>query len=264
MSFIFCIFSLFFSFSFIFFLYFFSADPEQGPTKQELLDLLKNCDLAGASSSNSIVSSRTPSPSPSLLSIMYPGYKPVNVGVSRIDTPISTPIMQHNASQPNHMQTPYYGELNDPSPSSPRLSGVFSGSNLSLNENITGIPQHEMDGENGRDAQNVSLYSQLLQDDSTNEASVAAISRSSTKHLDPSEVKIPNRPMSSSEVLEAETNNELYLLRRVSSDTTRPVTKKHTSKDCKDATLVPAVNNRNDLMEKKTSSLASSEGTNEL
>lgn len=47
-----------------------------GPTKEELLDLLQNCDMSANSRVSSVVSSRAPSPSPSLMSIMYPGLKP--------------------------------------------------------------------------------------------------------------------------------------------------------------------------------------------
>lgn len=47
-----------------------------GPTKEELLDLLQNCDISANSRVSSVVSSRAPSPSPSLMSIMYPGLKP--------------------------------------------------------------------------------------------------------------------------------------------------------------------------------------------
>ena len=47
---------------------------EGGPTKEELLDLIQSCDVS-ASRASSVVSSRTPSPSPSLMSIMYPGLR---------------------------------------------------------------------------------------------------------------------------------------------------------------------------------------------
>jgi hypothetical protein len=46
-----------------------------GPTQEELLEQLQKCDIC-ASRVSSVVSSRAPSPSPSLMSIMYPGLKP--------------------------------------------------------------------------------------------------------------------------------------------------------------------------------------------
>ncbi|XP_019849833.1 PREDICTED: SH3KBP1-binding protein 1 isoform X2 [Amphimedon queenslandica] len=99
-------------------------------SQQELLHLLKNCDLAGASRSSSVMPSRTPSPSPSLLSIMCPGYKPVPAPVSHMGTPISTPLMRHN-------QGPEEQDLLLPlsvvdGRQNIRSSGVFSGSTLSL------------------------------------------------------------------------------------------------------------------------------------
>ncbi|XP_064402995.1 BTB/POZ domain-containing protein KCTD3-like isoform X2 [Halichondria panicea] len=53
-----------------------SCTEEGGPTKAELLDLLQHCEVGGASRMSSAVSSRAPSPSPSLMSIIYPGFKP--------------------------------------------------------------------------------------------------------------------------------------------------------------------------------------------
>lgn len=43
-----------------------------GPTRAELLELLHNCDVSCGTSS--LVSSRAPSPSPSLLSLIFPGH----------------------------------------------------------------------------------------------------------------------------------------------------------------------------------------------
>lgn len=92
--------------------------------------MLKNCDLAGASRSSSVIPSRTPSPSPSLLSIMCPGYRPVPAPVSHMGTPISTPLMRHNqGTEERDLLLPpsvVDGVQNI------RSSGVFSGSTLSL------------------------------------------------------------------------------------------------------------------------------------
>lgn len=100
-------------------------DFKKSLTQDELLRLLKNCDLAGASRSNSVMSSRTPSPSPSLMSIMCPGYKPHPQPVSRMGTPISTPLMRHEESSEHLMPPPHLTTEH-------RSSGVFSGSTLSL------------------------------------------------------------------------------------------------------------------------------------
>ena len=191
---------------------FYKAELEQGPTKQELLNLLKNCDLAGASCSNSIVSSRTPSPSPSLLSIMYPGFKQTNI-VSRIGTPISTPIMQHPSGQTIDIQPHYYNESGDPA--ALRMSGLFTGSNLSLN---TETPPAASQGNNHET--NNHKNTEPCEDDK-NEASSPTIYRNGTD--------IPERPMSSSDVLEADKGHDTdpYLLRRVYSDTTPPVAKRN-------------------------------------
>ena len=64
-----------------------------GPTKTELLELLQNCDVSASSRMSSAVSSRAPSPSPSLMSIMYPGLKPISGRVSIPGTPLSTPLL---------------------------------------------------------------------------------------------------------------------------------------------------------------------------
>ena len=217
----------------IFYLVFFldTGEPEQGPTKQELLNLLKNCDLAGASCSNSIASSRTPSPSPSLLSIMYPGFKLTNNIVSRIGTPISTPIMQHTtaaATSNNTLQTPYCSQLNDSS--GVRLSGLFTGSNLSLNATTMPpeVPTHDMVSSPAHHHNHIESVREqevgldaLSQDDSKTET--GSLNRYSSKSA-----KVPDRPMSSSEVLDASSNHdsEPYLLRRVCSDTTPPISNK--------------------------------------
>ena len=56
-----------------------------GPTQEELLEQLQKCDIS-ASRVSSAVSSRAPSPSPSLMSIMYPGLKH-GVGTTQAGTP---------------------------------------------------------------------------------------------------------------------------------------------------------------------------------
>jgi len=62
---------------------YFSVGPiEEGPTQQELLELLQQCEIS-QSRSSSAMSSRVPSPSPSLLSLVYPNLKQLhNTGAS--------------------------------------------------------------------------------------------------------------------------------------------------------------------------------------
>ena len=75
--------------------------------------------------------SRTPSPSPSLLSIMCPGYKPLPVPTGHMGTPISTPLMRHNegAEEERELLRP---PLIVDGRRDFRTSGIFSGSTLSL------------------------------------------------------------------------------------------------------------------------------------
>lgn len=55
---------------------------EEGPTQQELLELLQQCEIS-QSRSSSAMSSRVPSPSPSLISLVYPNLKQLhNMGAS--------------------------------------------------------------------------------------------------------------------------------------------------------------------------------------
>ena len=110
-----------------------------GPTQEELLRLLQNCDLSGASQPGSAYSSRTPSPSPSLMSIMCPGYKPTGAcDNSHAGTPISTPLMRHsNSGNQQQMRTRSLGFL-EPG-NGMRRSGVFSASR-SLHQ-VTDRPQ---------------------------------------------------------------------------------------------------------------------------
>ena len=55
---------------------------EEGPTQQELLELLQQCEIS-QSRSSSAMSSRVPSPSPSLISLVYPNLKQLhNTGTS--------------------------------------------------------------------------------------------------------------------------------------------------------------------------------------
>ena len=70
---------------------------EGGPTKVELLELLQNCDLS-ASRVSSAVSSRAPSPSPSLMSIVFPGFRPNGGRMSHPGTPINTPSIGRSAN----------------------------------------------------------------------------------------------------------------------------------------------------------------------
>ena len=80
---------------------------EGGPSKAELLDLLQHCEVGGASRMSSAVSSRAPSPSPSLMSIIYPGLKPVSGRDSHSGTPLSTPQlgrMLHTSPSANMFQ----------------------------------------------------------------------------------------------------------------------------------------------------------------
>ena len=62
---------------------FYCAGPiEEGPTQQELLELLQQCEIS-QSRSSSAMSSRMPSPSPSLISLVYPNLKQLhNTGSS--------------------------------------------------------------------------------------------------------------------------------------------------------------------------------------
>ena len=81
-----------------------------GPTKEELLDLLQNCDMSASSRVSSVVSSRAPSPSPSLMSIMYPGLKPLQ---SSACPPHHTPLML-GRSTCNTSQSSAYDSLFQP------------------------------------------------------------------------------------------------------------------------------------------------------
>ena len=77
---------------------FIDSTTEGGPTKAELLDLLQNCEVRGASRMSSAVSSRAPSPSPSLMSIIYPDIKPI---VGRDSIP-STPQLGQRTLHTSH------------------------------------------------------------------------------------------------------------------------------------------------------------------
>ncbi len=68
--------------------------PEGGPSKAELLELLKHCDVGtSASLTSSAISSRAPSPSPSLMSILYPGLKQQGGRSSIPASPLATPVL---------------------------------------------------------------------------------------------------------------------------------------------------------------------------
>ena len=99
---------------------------EGGPTTRELLDLLQNCDVS-ASRASSRVSTRAPSPSPSLMSIVFPGLKAHN---SHPGTPINTPAIGRSSStnlfQPIHSST-----------SNPSLNSV---SNVLIQSPLLAVP----------------------------------------------------------------------------------------------------------------------------
>lgn len=70
-------------------------DPPQdkgdgGPTKAELLELLHNCDVSCGTSS--MVSSRAPSPSPSLLNLIFPGYNKATPTTQQGGAPVSSTL----------------------------------------------------------------------------------------------------------------------------------------------------------------------------
>lgn len=81
---------------------------EEGPTQQELLELLQQCEIS-QSRSSSAMSSRVPSPSPSLISLVYPNLKQLhhmgssNSSVTHQVTPkqglsTATATLQHSLS----------------------------------------------------------------------------------------------------------------------------------------------------------------------
>ncbi len=128
--------------------------------------------------------------------------------------------MQHAATgQPINMQTHYYNESGDHT--ALRMSGLFTGSNLSLNVTIPSVLDgndnvvEAVDEENRESTESLDIHV----DGRRNETE-----RTPTEYHD-DERDIPNRPMSSSDVLERDrdVDTDLYLLRRVYSDTT-PVT----------------------------------------
>ena len=83
-----------------------------GPSQAELLEQLQNCEIS-ASRVSSAVSSRAPSPSPSLMSIMFPGMKPAPSSVqagtptaiirnlSGLSTNLFQPIRRNSTSGSN-------------------------------------------------------------------------------------------------------------------------------------------------------------------
>ena len=100
---------------------------------------MKNCDLAGASQSSSTISSRTPSPSPSLMSIMCPGYKPT-ITVSHIGTPISTPLLKHITQQSISDSLTLHED------NTVRTSGVFNTAAIEQDTTSTAIAHKDDDG----------------------------------------------------------------------------------------------------------------------
>ncbi len=88
---------------------FLTDDAEGGPSKTELLELLQNCDISPVSRLSSALSSRAPSPSPSLMSIMYPAIRPPGGRGSIPASPLSTPLLSaerwrstHSAAAQHH------------------------------------------------------------------------------------------------------------------------------------------------------------------
>lgn len=79
----------------------FADNSKGGPSKPELLALLQNCDICPASRVSSTFSSRAPSPSPSLMSIMYPSIRlPVGGRGGGIPvSPLSTPVLSVSRSR---------------------------------------------------------------------------------------------------------------------------------------------------------------------
>lgn len=86
-----------------------------GPSQEELLEQLQKCDIS-ASRVSSTVSSRAPSPSPSLMSIMFPGMKP---GACSVQASTPTALLRSlGTSTANYFQ--------------PIQNNSTTGSNLSL------------------------------------------------------------------------------------------------------------------------------------
>lgn len=86
---------------------------EGGPSKLELLEFLQNCDISPASRVSSTFSSRAPSPSPSLMSIMYPGVRPPSGKNSIPASPLSTPLLRSKPPPPP-LQPPLQTNLFQP------------------------------------------------------------------------------------------------------------------------------------------------------
>ena len=78
------------------------VDSGGGPTQKELLGQLQKCDIS-ASRMSSAVSSRAPSPSPSLMSIMYPGFKP---GASAVQAGTPTALLRSLGGMSNNLFQP--------------------------------------------------------------------------------------------------------------------------------------------------------------
>ena len=78
-----------------------------GPSQSELLQQLQNCEISGSRVS-SAVSSRAPSPSPSLMSIMFPGMKqqaatpiPIKHSIGGLSTNLFQPIRRNSTTSSN-------------------------------------------------------------------------------------------------------------------------------------------------------------------
>ncbi len=121
--------------------------------------------------------------------------------------------MPHTAPQNHHSE-----ELGT-TPSAIRMSGLFTSSNLSLN-----VPEVD-ENDTHKDVDEVEQNHETI--DEVQNGSHSNIKTSSLEKYSPT-IEVPDRPMSSSEVLEAKNDYEtdFYHLRRVYSDTTPPVDKK--------------------------------------
>lgn len=165
---------------------------------------------------------------------MYPGYKQTS-SVSRIGTPISTPILQHTATggarqyqsslEPSYYTDPPQEQLL-PSTSA-RVSGLFStGSNLSLN--AAGDDGETVAGTLGDNPVSPRFNEEEQIEHDNIEKTVVSVTVHESHTMDRpdgsnEDESIPDRPFSSSEVLDCRDDfTSAEPLRRVCSDTTPP------------------------------------------
>ena len=106
---------------------FFKEVNSGGPSQEELLEQLQNCEIS-ASRVSSTVSSRAPSPSPSLMSIMFPGMKPVS---SAMQAGTPTALLWSLGTPAANLFQPI--RRNSASGSNLSLSAVASSSTLQAN-----------------------------------------------------------------------------------------------------------------------------------